>query len=184
MEVARCFKPHSFGNSKEIQLHHFADASLKGYGTCSYIRMMNDSGEIHCALVMSKSRVTPLKAITVPRLEFTTAVTAIKISQLLEKELHVDEVTHHFWTDSKVVLAHIANESSRFHVYVVNHVQIIRNHSEPHQWHHIPTEQNPADLASRGCTASELVRNEMWFNGPRILWEPELPHFACNTELA
>ena len=184
VEVARCFKPHSFGNSKEIQLHHFADASLKGYGACSYIRMMNDSGEIHCALVMSKSRVTPLKTITVPRLELTAAVTAIKISQLLEKELHVDEVTHHFWTDSKVVLAYIANESSRFHVYVANRVQTIRNHSEPHQWHHIPTEQNPADLASRGCTASELVRNEMWFNGPRILWEPELPHIACNTELA
>ncbi|CAB3983333.1 RNA-directed DNA polymerase from transposon X-element, partial [Paramuricea clavata] len=61
MKVPRCFKPDEFGNLKRVELHHFSDASTDGYGQCSYLRLTNEMGKIHCSLVMAKSRVTPLK---------------------------------------------------------------------------------------------------------------------------
>ena len=70
LEINRCTKPHDFGNVVKYELHHFADASsLTGYGTCSYLRQFNDNGEIHVSFIMGKSRVVPLRKITVPRLE-------------------------------------------------------------------------------------------------------------------
>ena len=62
--IARCYKPEGFGNVVSVQLHHFSDASVKGYGQCSYLRFQNDMGKVHCAFVFGKARVTPLKPIT------------------------------------------------------------------------------------------------------------------------
>ena len=74
LKIRRCYKPDNFGHVKTVELHSFSDATVNGYGQCSYLRMINDRDEVHCALVMAKSRVTPLKPVTVPRLELTAAV--------------------------------------------------------------------------------------------------------------
>ena len=73
LKILRCYKPDHFGEPKSIELHSFSEASTGGYGQCSYVRMVN------CSLVMAKSRVTPLKPVTVPRLELTAAVVSTKI---------------------------------------------------------------------------------------------------------
>ena len=65
-----------------------------------------------------------------------------------------------FWTDSKVVLGYIANESRRFHVFVANRVQRIRDSTTPEQWLYVKTDDNPADDASRGITAHKLSQLE------------------------
>ena len=44
LSVPRCYKPANFGNVTNVQLHHFSDASNKGYGQCSYLKMENDKG--------------------------------------------------------------------------------------------------------------------------------------------
>ena len=124
----RCYKLDDFGEVHLAELHYFSDASQEGYGQCSYLRHINKNCEIHCSLVMSKSRVTPLKPITVPRLELTAAVVCVLISVMLEKELHYQNVKHVFWMDSRVVLSYIHNETKRFHVFVGNRVQFIRAH--------------------------------------------------------
>ena len=82
LKIRRCYKPDNFGEVKSVELHSFSDASVNGYGQCSYLRMVNNRDEVHCALVMAKSRVTPLKPVTVPRLELT-AVVSTKISSFL-----------------------------------------------------------------------------------------------------
>ena len=79
--IPRCYKPADFGEVITTELHHFSDASTKGYGQCSYVRYVNKRGEIHCSLVLGKSRVTPLKPVTIPRLELTAATTSVKVSQ-------------------------------------------------------------------------------------------------------
>ncbi|XP_050703627.1 uncharacterized protein LOC126989094 [Eriocheir sinensis] len=127
---------------------------------------------------MAKSRVTPLRAITVPRLELTAAVVSVRISAVLKKELDYEDIQEVFWTDSMVVLGYINNDSKRFHVYVANRVQQIRDQTSPSQWKYVETEHNPADYASRGQSVEELINNDKWWNGPRFLWQ----HFEMNDD--
>ena len=103
--IPRCFKPEDFGAVVKKELHHFSDASTKGYGQCSHLRLQDDSGRIHCSFVAGKSRVTPLKPVTIPRLELHAAVTSVKISHQIRQELGLDDVQEFFWSDSKVFLA-------------------------------------------------------------------------------
>ena len=172
LKIRRCYKPDNFGHVKTVELHSFSDASVNGYGQCSYLRMINDRDEVHCALVMAKSRVTPLKPVTVPRLELTAAVVSTKVSSLLQKELNYQDMQEFFWTDSRVVLGYISNEARSFHTFVANRVQAIRDRASPEQWRYVDTKDNPADDASRGLGANELIRSERWWNGPNFLWKP------------
>ena len=98
-----------------------------------------------------------------------------KISALLKRELEYENITEWFWTDSKIVLGYIANNARRFHVFVANRVQQIREHTEVSQWRYVSTRENPADLASRGASVSELLDKSLWFHGPKFLWEAEIP---------
>ncbi|XP_037799460.1 uncharacterized protein LOC119594502 [Penaeus monodon] len=153
LKIPRCYKPEEFRKVKSIELHHFSDASQNGYGQCSYLRQVSEEGQVHCALVMSKSRVTPLKPITVP---------------------------------SKVVLGYISNEAKRFHVFVANRVQLIKDHSSTEQWKYVESAQNPADPASRGLYVKELIEHSLWWNGPKFLWELDydanLPFVNVNVQ--
>ena len=157
-------------------MHHFGDASQSAYGACSYLRQITDTG-IECSLVLAKSRVAPLKKITVPRLELQGALTAIRLAKILRKELKMEITQEYFWTDSQIVLGYINNDTRHFHTYVANRVAEIREASEPSQWRHVLSQDNPADLASRGATPQELQRNRMWLNGPRFLEETDIESY-------
>ena len=113
LKVPRCYKPTDFGEIKGIELHNFSDASTLGYGQCSYLRMVNSQGKTHCELVMAKSRVTPSKPITIPRLELTAALLSVKVSSFLRKELQYGEITEVFWTGSEVVRGYVSNDARR-----------------------------------------------------------------------
>ena len=160
---------------KEVQLHHFSDASQIGYGQCSYVRMIDDRNQVHCSLVMAKARVAPVRPVTIPRLELTAAVLSVRIAKYVKLQLNYEEVTEVFWTDSDVVLGYISNDARRFHVYVANRVAQIREYTEPSQWRHVDTAVNPADMASRGISASQLSKRPHWFAGPEFLWKADLP---------
>ena len=172
IHIDRCVKPAGFGNISVAELHHFSDASFCGYGQCSYLRIINEDGQVHCSLLMGKARVAPLKVVTIPRLELTAALVSVKISQLLRYELDIVAVEY-FWTDSMVTLGYIQNDARRFHVFVANRVQQIKEATKVEQWHYVETKENPADLASRGANAKELLTST-WFSGPKFLWEKEL----------
>jgi hypothetical protein len=92
LQLRRCYKPQVFGKIKTVELHNFSDASSYGYGQCSYLRLVDDQNRIYCTLVMAKSRVAPLKPITIPRLELTAALVSAKIGDFLQKELEYDEM--------------------------------------------------------------------------------------------
>ena len=125
---------------------------------------------------MSKAKVTPKKTVTVPRLELAAAVLATQVGGFLQRHLEIPEIQHHYWCDSRVVLGYIRNNTRRFHVYVANRVQTILNFTSLNQWHFIPSDQNPSDLASRGCLVEELADSDLWWHGPSFLSCPsELP---------
>ena len=182
LKIQRCFKPHTFGKLQSAELHHFSDASDHGYGQCSYLRLVDDKGQVHCSFVMGKARVTPLKPVTIPRLELTAALLSVKVSTMLREELEFDNLTDVFYTDSQVVLGYIKNDARRFHVFVANRVQQIRESSTPDQWRYIATKENPADESSRGLSPQDLLDNSRWLNGPAFLWEQELPP-KCEKEV-
>ena len=102
-QVNRCLRPQNYGEIKSAQLHHFADASESGYGTVTYLRTENSSGKINCAFVMGKARVTPLKPVTIPRLELTASTVAVRTNKMLLRELDIPIDRSVFWTDSMSV---------------------------------------------------------------------------------
>ncbi|XP_037400478.1 uncharacterized protein LOC119265102 [Pygocentrus nattereri] len=180
VKIPRCYVPASF-NVQYYELHHFSDASVLGYGACSYLRAVSETGEVHCSLVTGKARVAPTKVTTVPRLELSAAVVAVRISDMLKKELELDCLQEFFWTDSMVVLGYINNEARRFNVFVANRVERIKQSTESTQWKYVASEDNPADYTSRGLTVQQLVSSD-WLIGPRFLWQKELPRGKIKME--
>ena len=166
LEVPRCFKPSDFVHVPTAELHHFSDASTHGYGQCSYLRLKDYDDQIHCSFVMGKARVTPLKPVTVPRLELTAAVVSVKTSGQLQQELEYEGVKEVFWTDSEVVLGYITNETRRFHIFVANRVQQIQDHTSSDQWRYVDTKLNPADHAPRGLSTQQLIELDYWTTVP------------------
>lgn len=132
---------------------------------------------------MAKSRVAPLKVTTIPRLELTAAVVSVAVNDMLKEEMNLADAEAYFWTDSQVVLGYINNEARRFHTFVANRVQRIHRTTTPQQWRYIPSDENPADYASRGLSVNDLVTS-CWFRGPDILWERQIPSpVDVNTQL-
>lgn len=181
IQIPRCFMPENLGTIQKIELHHFSDASSNGYGQCSYIRIVADE-RVHCALVMGKARVAPANIVTIPRLELTAAAVSAAVSNILRQELELKIDQEFFWTDSQVVLGYIKNEARRFHVFVANRVQRIRDTTDPGQWFYIETGQNPADHVSRGLKVADLIDSN-WLTGPKFLWERDMVTNQGSPEL-
>lgn len=137
VEIPRSYVPPAVKEVQQYELHHFSDASVSGYGACSYLRAVSKSGEAHCTLVMGKARVAPTKVMTIPRLELSAAVVATRTSDLLKREMELEDLREYFWTDSKVVLGYINNDTRRFHVFVANRIQRIKSSTEPSQWQYV-----------------------------------------------
>lgn len=76
----------------------------------------NKNSALHCAFVMGKSRVAPLKSVTIPRMELIATTMASRMDVLWRTELQMDLVDSVFWTDSESVLKYIRNETSRYKV--------------------------------------------------------------------
>ncbi len=172
IQISRCFIPENMAGNQKIELHHFSDASSEGYGQCSYIRIVADE-QVHCTLVMGKARVAPTKVFSILRLELTAATVSAAVSRVLREELDLKVDREFFWTDSQIVLGYINNEARRFHVFVANRVQKIRDLTDPKQWFYVETNQNPADCASRGLKVADLM-DSSWWKGPKFLWEREI----------
>lgn len=169
--LSRCFAPFGLSAAAHVELHHFSDASLQGYGTVSYVRTESKSGSVHCSLLCSRARVAPVKPISIPRLELTAAKVAVEVNMDMNRclDMQVNKVV--FWTDSTAVLKYINNVKTRFHLFVANRLAVIHDGSSVDQWRYVPSDENPADLVSRGVDGSSLTKNPMWSAGPRFLQE-------------
>ena len=171
IKLPRCLRPVDFGQIQDAEFHHFADAPQFAYGTVSFARLVNENGRIHCSFLAGKSRLFHMKQMTIPRLELSAAVLAVRMNQTLQEEFQLKFDRTSFWTDSTAVLQYIKNEDKRFYAFVANRLAVIHDGSELSQWNYVPTNTNPADDVSRALTVKELLSNERWFRGPTFLWE-------------
>lgn len=156
------------GNRWEVlHIHAFADASEKAYGGCVYIVSFTGSGEyIISKLLLSKSRIAPIKKISLPRLELCAAVLTCKLVKKAKECLKININKVFCWTDSSITLCWIKGCPSRWKTFVANRVTQIQHMSKDCEWLHVRSEENPADCLSRGISAESLLRSELWWNGP------------------
>ena len=169
LQIKRSFVPADFGEVASYQLHHFADASQSGYGVSTYLRVEGKAGRVHCTLVMGRARVAPLRRPSIPRMELTAAAVAAQLDSKLKSELDLVLMDSVFWTDSTSVLKYIKNQTARYHTFVNNRVNLIRDLSDATAWRYVGTAENPADLASRGLCVENLLKSSLWFSGPTFL---------------
>ena len=143
VKLNRCVKPPGFGSPVQAEVHSFSDGSESGIGQVSYLRTVNSKGEVHVSFLIAKSRVAPIKPISIPRMELTAAVVSVNVTKMLQSELDYENLRSVYYTE------YISNDARRFHVYVGNRIQHIRDRSDPEQWHHVPGKDNPAKEESR-----------------------------------
>ena len=145
----------------------FSDASEDAFGSCAYARWQLSSGEYDVRFIAAKSRVAPLKRLTIPRLELQGAVLASRLCKTIVDESRFQFEKIILFLDSKIVLALIRSEARRFKPFVSVRVGEIKTNTDPSQWKHIPGEMNVADDVSRGIPVRNLV--DRWQHGPRFL---------------
>ena len=145
-------------------IHCFGDASGQAYGACVYLVTQQGS-----FLMGAKGHLVRSQAQTIPRLELEAAIECMNLGLKLQTclELATDQV--HFWSDSVNALSWIKAPSRQLEPYIARRVQRIRENTQPDRWHHVPTQENPADLVSRGCTMAKLRTLEIWWQGPKFL---------------
>ncbi|GFT40409.1 integrase catalytic domain-containing protein [Trichonephila clavipes] len=158
-----------------IEIHIFCDASKLAYGAAAYVKVRKQN-EVLVNLIASKTRVEPLKAVTLPRLELLGALVAARLSSRVQEIVRKKKECKVFhWTDSKIVLFWIKGSSKRWKQFVANRVQEISELTDPDSWFHCSGQDNPSDFLSRGLSVDTLISNNKWWTGPAFLRTDELP---------
>ena len=142
---------------KPLDMHsgRVNDTSEHAFGTCAYLRWEKYDGTFEIRFVAAKSRVAPLKKLTVPRLELQAALLASRLSKIIQKESRLEFEEIIYFTDSKIVLAWIQSTYRVYKQFVSARVGEIQSNSDLRQWRHIPSESNVADDVSRGIAVEE-----------------------------
>lgn len=172
VSIERCLQPTGFLHAVSKKIHAFSDASSEAYGMVAYLRLEDEQGNVHCSFLMGKSRLAPIKPMTIPRMELVAATVAVRVGRILLHELALDPQDIVYHTDSTTVLHYIKSETRRFPIFVANRIQQIHEFSNPSQWRYVNTSDNPADDASRGLSGDQILTNKRWFDGPEFLHKP------------
>lgn len=157
----------------ELELHGFADASQNAYGACVYVRSIAQQQKTKVQLLCSKTRVAPLKLQTIPRLELCAALTLARLMKKVVNSLNtsIDKIV--YWSDSTIVLNWLQTEPRQLQMFVANRVSEIQELTDYTSWRHVPTQENPADLLSRGLLPNQLQQSTIWWQGPSFLLSSE-----------
>lgn len=152
----------------DLEIHGFSDASERAYAAVVYIRAVV-AGHPRVSLVMAKTRVAPLKRVSLPRLELCAATLLSKLAEHVRITLDLGTSPMFLWTDSTVVLSWIRGHPAKWTTFVANRVAEIQRINQSAKWRHVPGRENPADCASRGVAPSELLEHPLWWRGPDFL---------------
>ena len=166
--VPRCLRRANLVNT---ELHLFSDASNDAFAAAAYLVCRYQDSSPSSCLIASKCRVSPVKAMTIPRLELMGAVLSSRLAQSLLKVITADRTV--FWTDSENVWYWVRNQSREFKPFVAHRIGEIQRTTSPEQWRHVPGTINPADLPTRGLSAMALAESEVWMEGSAFLKDDE-----------
>lgn len=157
-------------NAVCFELHGFADASMSAYGACIYIRSVLEDDSAELQLLCSKSKVAPLKQVTIPRLELCAALLLSRLVKKVVSSIKMPFKRIVLWSDSQIVLAWMHKSPEQLQVFVKNRIVEIQSETEGFEWMYVRSESNPADIVSRGQMPNDLVNNQLWWHGPEFLF--------------
>ncbi|XP_069361895.1 uncharacterized protein [Maniola hyperantus] len=166
IHIPRCVTSNS---PIDMQLHIFTDASEKAYGACIYIRCLDNDGTVTTHLLASKSKVAPIKTISIPRLELSSALLGTRLGIKVLNSLTLQFSKCILWSDSTIVLGWLGSSPTHLKPFVRHRVSEIQESFADHEWRYVPSKENPADLASRGLKADALGKSSLWWSGPSFL---------------
>ena len=174
VNVPRCYrsKTSSIVESNEVQLHVFVDASENGYAAVVYLRFQ-EHGIIECAFVTAKTRVAPLKYVSIPRLELQAAVIGARLAKDVGETHRIPVRKRFFWTDSRDVLSWLHSDHRRYSKFVGARIGEILENTALSKWFWIPTKQNVADEGTKWQKIPDLSPSSRWFKGPDFLWHQD-----------
>lgn len=156
-------------HDNEIELHGFSDASQHAYAAAIYARTKQPDGCYITTLLTAKTRVAPLKQLSIPKLELCGAVLVAELLQITKINLSIEDSKLFAWTDSSIVLHWLHSQPSRWKTFIANRVSTIQQIVPLSCWRHVPTADNPADCATRGLDAVTLQKFDLWWHGPTWL---------------
>jgi len=173
MRVPRAYATVPLTHARK-EIHIFCDASEKAISAVAYMKVVDPDGKAQTGFVLGKAKLAPAHGHSLPRLELCAAVLAVEIGETIQEALKLptEGPSIKYYTDSRVVLGYINNRTRRFYTYVSNRVDRIRHSSKPSDWHHVSTDENPADLGTRSVQATNL-QDSSWLTGPTFLRQPE-----------
>ena len=170
VQVHRCLQPRT--GPAETTIHTFVDVSKDAFGAVSYVRNARLDGGVETRFIASKTKVAPFATMSIPSLELSAAVMGLRLAQSVSKVLQM-AIGRTFGSDSTNTLWWIRGNGRCFKPFVANRVGEIQAKTDPVQWRYVPTSLNPADLCTRGSSATQLAENTFWWHGPSFLKESE-----------
>ncbi|XP_055640913.1 uncharacterized protein LOC129778195 [Toxorhynchites rutilus septentrionalis] len=169
VRVRRCYRQEtSISNSNVIQMHTFVDASENGMAAVVFLRC-EENGRIECTLVGAKTRVSPLKYMSIPRLELQAAVIGTRLADSIMENLTIKISERFFWSDSRNVLCWLNSDHRRYSPFVAARVGEILESTDVNAWKWVPTRSNVADDGTKWVRQPDLTPNSRWYRGPDFL---------------
>ena len=130
---------------------------------------MYEDGDVTARLIMSESRLAPLKAVSIPRLELLGTLVGLRLTRQVCSTLKIPTNGVTYRVDSMNKGYWIQGQSREYKLFIAHRVGEIHEFSAPNQWHYVPMDVNPANLGTRGLTVAELASTDFWWNGPKFL---------------
>lgn len=155
----------------DIELHIFVDASELTYAAVGYFRFINGS-VTKLSLVMEKSRVMPIKSLSIPQGELMAATLGVRLANTIKQMHRIKIGNTFFWSDSRVIKAWIDSTTMRFKQFVALRVAEIWDSSTRKESRYIPSKLNVADDATK-WTDPRICSDDRWFHGPEFLLLPQ-----------
>ncbi|XP_062716205.1 uncharacterized protein LOC134291874 [Aedes albopictus] len=173
LRIPRCYFPGYDPKSLEtLELHVFVDASAQAFAAVAYLRII-DRGQIRVALVASKTKVAPLRGLSIPRLELMAALLGARLRKTIEENHSLKVQKTYFWSDSSTVCSWIKSDTRRYRQFVAFRVDEILNLSCLEEWRWISTKINVADEATKWGKGPSYNIDSRWFQGPEFLYNSE-----------
>lgn len=173
LRIPRCyFKSLVPGDKNQLQVHVFVDASEGAYACVAYFRLATGE-DVSVSLIGAKSKVAPLKSLSIPRLELKAAVLGVRYLESISNQHSFKVHQRYMWSDSATVLAWINSEHRRYNKFVAVRIGEILTSTEQKNWRWVPSKLNIADQATKWNEGPKLQSDSQWFQGPSFLHNAE-----------